>query len=285
MSNVETIEQNRRSWDTISAAYQAERRISVDDVHYGPFAPGERELKLLGDGPEGPPQSVQGKRVLEVGCGGGQNAVALARWGAKCAGVDPSTAQVAHARRLAREQGVEVEFVVGVAEDLGAFPDAGFDLVLSSYAFDYVANLAQAYREAWRVLKPGGLFVFCLSHPWFQAVGWYLAGDPDMPEVADYAAWPIADDWDWSFEDGTTAAFRDHLRPLAQIVNELIEAGFALERLVEQPYEVAAGTPAGETGRFPYVYELDPDSPEYVVARKLPRTLIVRARKGAGSAA
>jgi SAM-dependent methyltransferase len=284
MSNAETIEHNRRSWDAISAAYQAERRISIDDVHYGPFALGERELKLLGDGSADSAQRVQGKQVLEVGCGGGQNAIALARWGAVCTGVDPSAAQLAHARRLAQEQGVEVRFMLSNAEDLGVFPDKGFDVVLSSYAFDYVADLRQAYEEAWRVLKPGGLFVFCLSHPWFQAVGWHLAGDPDMPEVADYAAWPLVDDWDWTFEDGSSAAFRDHLRTLAQIINDLIEAGFSLERLVEQPYEDVTGASAEELGRLPYVAKLNPDSREYAIARKLPRTLIVRARKGAGSA-
>jgi len=263
----ETRDLNRRGWDVISASYQAERRISTDDVHYGPFAPGERELGLLGE--------VRGKRILEVGCGGGQNAVVLAKWGAYCTGLDPSAAQWAHARRLAQEQGVEVEFVQGVAEDLGAWADSGFDLVLSSYAFDYVADLEAAYREAWRVLKAGGRFVFCLSHPWFQAVGWRLIDGPDAAPLGNYAAWPVAEDWDWTFESGASAPFRDHLRTLAQIVNELIAAGFTLERLVEQAYEnVSEGL-----ARFPYTYRLDPASREYEICRKLPRTLVIRARK------
>ena len=59
----ESIDCNRRSWNTVSASYQAERRISTDDVHYGPLAPGERELRLLGD--------VAGRCVIEIGCGGG----------------------------------------------------------------------------------------------------------------------------------------------------------------------------------------------------------------------
>jgi SAM-dependent methyltransferase len=265
---------NRRSWDTVSAAYQAERRISTDDVHYGPFAPGERELRLLGE--------VQGKRVLEVGCGGGQNVIALARWGATCIGVDPSAAQLAHARRLAVEQDVAVEFIQAAAEDLSAFADASFDVVLSSYAFDYVADLRRAYREAWRVLQLGGPFVFCLSHPWFQAVGWHLAGDRDAPEIANYAAWPGIEDWEWAFADGTTAPFRGHLRTLAQIVNELIETGFTLERLLEQPFEDLTDKSPEEAHRFPYVYTIGPDSAEYLIARKLPRTLLIRARKNGG---
>jgi SAM-dependent methyltransferase len=274
-----TFELNRRGWNTISAQYQANTRISTHDVHYGPLSPGERELGLLGE--------VAGKRVIEIGCGGGQNAIALTRWGATCVGIDPSAAQLAHARQLAQDCGVEVQFREGMAEDLGAFPDESFDVALSSYAFDYVTDLRRAYDEVRRVLrspdpassKAGGRFVFCLSHPWFQAVGWYLAGDADAPEVGSYAAWPVVEEWDWAFEDGTTARMRDHLRTMAQIVNELIEAGFVLEQLVEQNIEDVAGAAPEELERLPYVHKFDPHSRVYQVTRKLPRTLIIRARK------
>jgi ubiquinone/menaquinone biosynthesis C-methylase UbiE len=273
----ETLDRNRQSWDAISANYQAHTRISTDDVHYGFLAPGERELGLLGE--------VAGKRTLEVGCGGGQNSIALAKQGATCIGIDPSSAQLAHAQRLAQEHGVGVQFVDGVAEDLSAFPDGSFDLVLSSYAFGYVTDLPRAYREAWRVLKPGGLFVFCLSHPWFQAVGWYLAGEPDAPEIKDYAAWPDLEEWDWGYKDGTSVRMRGYLWTLQQVVNELLEAGFVLERLVEQhsdpvgrAEDAARAAPEG-LARFPYIHEFDPGSKLYEIECKLPHTLILRARK------
>ncbi len=271
MNERDTLELNRLGWNTISSSYQSERRISTDDVHYGPLAPGEQELGLLGN--------VRGKLILEVGCGGGQNAVVLAKWGATCTGVDPSDAQLAHARKLAEEHGVEVQFINGIAEDLGAFPAESFDLVLSSFAFDYVTDLRRAYREAWRVLKPGGPFVFCQSHPWFQATGWTLAGDPEATEIGNYAAWPIVEDWDWDFESGVSAPFRDHLRPLAQIINQLIEAGFSLERMVEQHYEDVANSSPEELARLPYLYTAVPESREYEVMRKLPFTLLLKARK------
>jgi SAM-dependent methyltransferase len=272
-----SIHRNHRSWDVISASYQASTRISTDDIHYGPLAPGERELRLLGD--------VSGKRVIEIGCGGGQNAIALTRWGATCVGIDPSAAQLAHARKLAREHGVEVRFAIGLAEDLSAFPDGSFDIALSSYAFDYVTDLQRAYRQVWRVLRrpdpvsgrPGGLFVFCLSHPWFQAVGWHLAGDLDAPSVGNYAAWPSVEEWDWAFEDGTTARMCGYLRTVEQIVNDLIATGFALERLVEQSIEDVARASPAQLRRIPYVHHFDPDSQEYRIMLKLPATLIVRA--------
>lgn len=272
----DAIDSNRQSWDIISASYQAHTRISTDDVHYGPLAPGERRLGLLGE--------VRGKQILEVGCGGGQNAIALTKWGAICTGVDPSPAQLDHARRLAQEHGVEVQFAHGVAEDLGAMLNGEFDIVLSSFAFDYVTDLERAYAQIARVLKPGGLFVFCQSHPWFQAVGWHLAGDPDAPEVADYASWPGIEEWDWRFDDGTSAPMRGHLRPLAQILNDLVKAGFRLERMVEQNYADVAGASPEELARFPYLPSVDTDSREYQILRKLPFTLILKARKGRSAA-
>ena len=271
MHESETIERNRKGWNRVAASYQSERRISLSDVHYGPLARGERELGLLGD--------VAGLRVLEVGCGGGQNSIVLSSWGAICTGIDPSGAQLAHARRLASEQGQPVQFAEGIAENLGGFQDSSFGLVLSSYAFDYVSDLGSACDEAWRVLMPGGLFVFCQSHPWFQAVGWHLAGDAEAPEVGNYAAWPDVEEWDWQFENGTSAPMRGHLRPLAEIINTVTGSGFLLERMVEQATEDIAGASPEELERLPYLNPYDTSSKEYEIMRKLPFTLVIRARK------
>jgi SAM-dependent methyltransferase len=191
----------------------------------------------------------------------------------------------AAARRLSHAQGVEVDFACGVAEDMAAFADASFDILLSSYAFDYVTDLQRAFEEARRILVPGGMLVFCLSHPWFQAVGWHLACDPEAPDLGDYAAWPALEEWDWSFEDGTAARFRSYARQLGEMVNGLIEAGFVMERLLEQPFEDLAGASPEELSHLPYTYDIDPSSPEYVVSRKLPRTLLIRARKSHAHAA
>lgn len=266
----------RRGWDTISTAYPSERRVFTDDVHYGPLAPGERQLRLLGD--------VAGKQILEIGCGGGQNAIALARWGAHCVAIDPSPAQLAHAKWLAHQNGVNVQFCIGLAEDLSAFPDSAFDIALSSYAFDYVTDLTQAYSEVWRILKRGGTFVFYLSHPWFQAGGWYLSDDPETPDAADSAGLPAAEEWERRFEERASAPFRGYLRATRQIISNLIEAGFSLDRLVEQTVDDVADRSPEEMSRYSYPTGCDPTSLEYEIVRKLPLTLIIQACKRESSA-
>jgi SAM-dependent methyltransferase len=269
MVDRETLELNRRGWNEISSNYQADTYISTNDVHYGPLGLGERSLGLLGD--------VRGKRVIEIGCGGGQNAIVLAKWGATVSGIDPSREQLDFARRLSESEGVKIRLEEGIAEDLGTFPDGRFDIALSSYAFDYVTDLDLALREAHRVLDNGGILVFCLSHPWFQAVGWYLVGDEEAPDIGDYSSWPKVDEWDWTYPDGTSARMRDNFRTLAQIVNGVIDAGFSVERMVEQAYEDIDDPKT--RARLPYIHRTDEDTREYEMGRKLPRTLILRASK------
>src|SRR5690606_24281375 len=66
------------TWDRISAWYQREARSTTDAVQYLDSGPTDSELRLCGD--------VSGRRVLDLGCGGGQNAIAFARAGARVIG-------------------------------------------------------------------------------------------------------------------------------------------------------------------------------------------------------
>ena len=144
-------------WDAMSDSYQEQSRISVDDVHYAPFAPGERTLRLLGD--------VRGKRALELACGAAQNAIALSRWGARVTAMDFSSRQLRHARRLIAECGADVRLVRGDMERPAMFRSASFDLVLSSFGWEFVPDLAASFSECHRLLSPGGLLVVCTVHP------------------------------------------------------------------------------------------------------------------------
>jgi SAM-dependent methyltransferase len=105
---------------------------------------------------------LAGKRALDYGCGHGMAAVVLARSGAKVAAFDLSPGYVAEARRRADANGVEVECVVADGEEL-PFPDATFDVIWGNAILHHL-DLARAGRELHRVLKPGGVAVFC--EPW-----------------------------------------------------------------------------------------------------------------------
>lgn len=101
----------------------------------------------------------EGKRVLDVGCGGGYTAEFLAQRGAVMSGLDPSGKLIAVADRHARQTGKDIDYRIGVSERL-PFDDAEFDIVTCVDVLEHVESPAQAVSEVRRVLKPGGLFLF-----------------------------------------------------------------------------------------------------------------------------
>ena len=98
--------------------------------------------------------------AIDLGCGTGATAVALARHGIVTTGFDGSEPALEHARERARAAGVEVEWVRGDVLDL-PFADASFDLALDRGCLHHVAATDQPRYAAQvaRVLRPGGTFL------------------------------------------------------------------------------------------------------------------------------
>ena len=211
----------RAAWNQIAASYQQRHAIPTDSAHYGPWAPPENQLRLLGD--------VKGLRILEVGCGGGQCSIAFAKQGAIAVGVDLSDAQLEHARKLATQEGVEVKFIQGTAEDLSAFNDQEWDIVFSAYAFQYVADMPRCLSECARVLRPQGRLVFSLDHPFRDCFF-----DQEEDDVTLYPARSYFDHtpMTWTFND-TGVWMRSYHHTIGEWIDMLNQAGFRLLRLLE----------------------------------------------------
>jgi SAM-dependent methyltransferase len=248
------------AWDHLSPIYQAHHEFTTRDVHYGPWAPLERELQLLGD--------VEGLRILDLGCGGGQCSIAFARQGAIVTGVDFSEVQLAHARRLAAQEDVAVRLVQASAEDLSALGSGAYDLVFSVNTLIYVARAAACLAECCRVLVRGGRLVLSLDHPLRHS---FL--DPGLTNLDDeLSIVPVRSYYDegwhrWRWP-GSGIVLQSYHRTIGQWTDLLAAAGLQLLRIVEP-------LPPADL-----LDNLLPEDGAQAPLRLIPHTVIFIAQKG-----
>lgn len=100
-----------------------------------------------------------GKRLLDVGCGGGVLAEEFAAMGFEVTGIDPSEKSLRAARAHAEEKGLDIDYRSGSGERL-PFGDETFELVCCCDVLEHIHDWNGAIREGARVLKPGGLFLY-----------------------------------------------------------------------------------------------------------------------------
>jgi SAM-dependent methyltransferase len=106
-----------------------------------------------------------GLDVLCLASGGGQQGPILAAAGANVTVFDNSRAQLAQDRLVADRDGLRIETVQGDMADLGVFRDARFDLIIHPVSNVFVPDVKPVWREAFRVLKPGGVLLSGFMNP------------------------------------------------------------------------------------------------------------------------
>jgi ubiquinone/menaquinone biosynthesis C-methylase UbiE len=212
--------------------------LPTDVVTYGPDVAREDTLKLLGN--------VDGKRVLDLGCGAGHNAIALARQGAKVIGVDESSDQVADARAACEREKVKVELHHAPLAELAFIRADTIDAVLSVWGLVPVDDIDRVFRQVDRVLRPEHPLVLSMPHPAFAMV------DTDDPERRIGRAY-----WEPAPTEGIIP------RTISALFTSLGRANFRVDTVLEpQPTTGGPRTIAWH------------DHMQYV-----PATLIIRARK------
>lgn len=218
--------------------------LPTDVVSYGADVPREDTLRLLGN--------VDGKRVLDLGCGAGHNAIALARAGAKVIAVDASVDQIDAARAACEREGVKVELHHQPLAELAFIRADTIDAAVSAFGLATVEDIDRVFRQVDRVLKPEHHFVLSLPHPAFALVD---ADDEHLRVRRSYwDAAPIAA----SGPDGP----RDVPRTIGALFTSLSRANFRVDAVLEPE---PTGGPHGRG---------------WVEAmRYLPATLVLRARK------
>lgn len=223
---------NRAYWDRWSEEYQAThgREISARPDAWGMWRIPETDLAVL---PE-----VRDRRVLDLGCGGGQWSVWLAQRGANVTGLDISGSQLAHARDAADAASIDLGLVQASGES-APFADKTYDLVLSDHGAMSWGDPKRTLPEMARVLRPGGTLAFCVTGP-LSEICWDDALDAPGEQLrGDYFGLGAVD------EGEGAVAFN---LPYGEWIRLFRECGFAVEALLEprpEPDATSTFRPSG----------------------------------------
>lgn len=137
-----------------------------------------------------------GERWLDVATGTGGVAIRAARAGAEVTGSDLAPALVETAKRLAREEGLDVTYEVGDAEEL-PYGNADFDVVSSSFGAIFAPDHERAAHELGRVTRPGGRLGLTAWEPDGGIGAFFGAMRPFQPPPPEGAGNPL----DWGREE------------------------------------------------------------------------------------
>jgi SAM-dependent methyltransferase len=226
LSNAESATAARRWWDSDADAYWAEHGdfLGTADFVWCPEGLREADVRLLGD--------VRDRLILEIGCGTAPCARWLAGRGARVTGLDISAGMLDRATSLT-PAGSGVGLVQADAARL-PFRHASFDVACSAYgAIPFLGDLAPMFREVARVLRPGGLWTFAITHP----VRWCFSDDGGPAGLTARNSY-----WDRrayvELDAAGQVGYAEHHHTIGDVVRALAATGFRLTDLVEPEWPV-----------------------------------------------
>jgi len=217
----------QKTWEEMSPYYQ--RKYGDSLMFYEKTI----HLKLFGN--------LENKKLLDLGCGGGQTSILFAEHGAIVTGIDFSQKQIDFAKALAKKKRMkEVSFQQGDIEDLSVFRDCSFDLVSSSHTIHYVENLQKCFDEAFRVLKPKGKFVFSVSHP----LNYIVERENNQLIIKGSYFRKGKYKWNWEYpEEELKYPMSLFIRKVDDYFTALRKSGFAVEDLLEPKTDLDKNSP------------------------------------------
>jgi SAM-dependent methyltransferase len=210
------------------------QNIYDNDEFFAGYARLPRSVEGLAGAPEWPTMRAllpdpRGLRVLDLGCGYGW----FCRWAREqgataVTGIDVSEKMLARARRDTADTAIAYRRADMETLEL---PAGAVDLIYSSLALHYVAELERLMAEAYGALAPGGRLVFSAEHPMYTApakAGWLV-------DAAGYKSWPVDHYLDEGprTTDWLTEGVQKHHRTIATYVNLLLRLGFTLTHIGE----------------------------------------------------
>src|SRR6185369_15400348 len=163
--NFDVCRYNRRAWDAeVERGNPWTVPVSPEIIRRAREGDWEVVLTPLKAVPRDWFPPLAGLSVLGLAASGGQQAPILAAAGARVTVLDNSPAQLAQDRAVERD-GLDLTLVEGDMANLGTFPSESFDLVFHPCSNSFVPDIVPVWREAFRVLRPGGVLLAGFVNP------------------------------------------------------------------------------------------------------------------------
>lgn len=214
----EHVARNRAHWDGQADWYAGPgaQRWMTDEVSWGIWSIPEADVGML-------PDELAGRDAIELGCGTAYVSAWLARRDARPVGIDNSEAQLATARRLQAEHGLEFPLIHGSAEEV-PLPDASFDVAISEYGASIWCDPYAWIPEAARLLRPGGELTFLVNSVLSMLCSGEVGATSESLQRPQFGMHRF----DWPDDDSVEF----HL-PHGEMIALLRGSGFEIEALIE----------------------------------------------------
>lgn len=238
-SEADYFEMNRSAWDQRATAHFESRFYDVQGFLSGQTSLKEIELLEL--------TGVAGRTLLHLQCHFGLDTLSWVRQGAVCTGVDISPVAIEKARELAAMAKLDAKFVCSDVYSFKRSEPEPYDIVFTSYgAVCWLPDLRRWAHTVSSNLAIGGTFYMAEFHPIYDLLtgySYFTRAEPDIDEKGSYT------------ENGANAVARlaTWAHPISSVVNALVGAGIAIQRVNEfpfSPYNCFEGMVEREPGRF-----------------------------------
>ena len=165
---------------------------------------------------------IRGKKLLGLACGGGQQMPVFAALGAECTVLDYSEKQLESERMVAAREGYGIRILRADMTKPLPFENGSFDIVVNPISTCYVRKVKPIYREAARVLRPGGILVCA-----FDSVLNYIVDENEERVVFPLPFDPVADEKARKFLEDVDCGMQ-FSHTMEEHLSGLLEAGFTV---------------------------------------------------------